>query len=283
MDCVFCYLGEQRKNSTLLPISKLHDTLSILSNIEVADLYGGELNHLRSEYVLDLYDCIKGFNPSSINVTTNLSRINPAFLESDIDLYVSWDHIVRPNSSKVLENLKKIDRSFSIITLGTKQLNNPKLLIEYVELLNTLENLISVEIKPYSSNQFNSNLGSAKDFEEIVKFLMLYPERKFGLENETLLQTALDKNHPLLNRHLFINPYGEICVIDFDEDGKEYFRKVEDTKQLQAIAIEDVIRMWQNPDCLSCKYMESCLAEHIAYSGCTGHKGLLEWYERVEI
>jgi len=281
--CKFCYLGDQRLDQTLLPLSKLHDKLSKLSEIETIDIYGGEISELTDNYIFDLLDCVRGFNPRRINITTNLSRISSAFLEPDVDLYVSWDYVARQDWKNTLSNLQHLHRDFSIITLATRKIAKELFLKEYVKILNRLEGLTSVEVKPYSPNQYNSIWGSEESFETVVKYLLCDDSRKFGLANEDLMNMALEGNRPHLHDHVFINPRGLYSTIDFDENGLEYFKTIKDVNGIFSKEVDDIVRMGSNPLCRECKYNQSCLSEHINYNTCTGHKDLLEWYETLEV
>jgi len=282
-NCEFCYLGDKKNDPELLSLSKIHDKLSKIYSIDTLDIYGGEIAELTEDYLYGLLDCVHRHNPKVINIITSLSRIISPFNLSSIQLYISWDYIARPNHKLVLSNLKQLKRPYSILTLATHKLAKESILEEYIAILNNLEGLISVEIKPYSMNQYNDDCGSEESFEKIVKYLLQSSNRKFNLVNKDLLDIALKGKRPLLNNHVFINPVGNFCLLDFDKDGKEYFKEIDNLEEIKNKETEDIIRMYSNPVCRDCKYTYACLSEHISYNTCTGHKDLLEWYEGMDL
>ena len=60
------------------------------ADIELIDLYGGEIATIKGSYVDDLIDLALEYT-SNVNIITNFSFLHPAFNRLDISLFVSYD------------------------------------------------------------------------------------------------------------------------------------------------------------------------------------------------
>ena len=286
--CSFCYLTDQQLGDrTLLSIDKLHELLSEVrqyENIDHVDLYGGEPMLLPSEYVSELKDCLQMHGVKYVNVNTNLSGINKALIDPYFDISVSYDFTAREKSDQVWRNMALLDRQFSVLMLASPELMqlNPD---EMITQFNILRNLVSVEIKPYSSNQSNQLQSSYKDFEKFVQKWIESPiEKQFEFNNEHLLQDVLDgTRNSFSDDHIYITPTGKFAVLEFDLNDNEYFKEYDSYEQYIIWCAVEKQRVSENAFCSKCKYYGQCLSEHLREvknldNGCNGFKGLIDWY-----
>lgn len=291
--CSFCYLTQtQLSDSKSIPMNLLRDRLSELDKyktIEAVDLYGGEVGLLSEQKWYELKDVIREFYTGPINVITNLSRIHKGFLDDDIELSVSYDFDARQAHQNVRTNMMLLEKEFSILILASKALltKNVGLMISELNLLN---NLKSVEIKPYSSNQANSDEVSFKDFEEFVKKWIEHHKKKFEFINEFLVEDALlGLSNSFSDDHIYVTPNGKFGVLEFDDNDNEFFLELDDIFQYDEWTRREKGRVASNGYCGTCEYFGKCLSEHLREvrdmtNSCNGFKGLLDWYkdERME-
>ena len=159
---------------------------------------------------------------------------------------------------------------------------------EMIETLNLLENLQSVEIKPYSPNQSNQDTVYYTQFEEFVKSFLQYPNKKFQFVNEDLLQTVLDKSrNAFSDDHVYITPTGKYGVLEFDLNDNEFFLEYDSLDKYFTWCEKEKHRVSRNKYCNSCEYFGNCLSEHLREvksmdNSCNGFKNLIEWYARLE-
>jgi len=153
-----------------------------------------------------------------------------------------------------------------------------------------LGNLVSVEIKPYSTNQANAHPVGNKDFE---KFVTSWIERlnimKFEFVNEKRLRNTINKQaNSFSNDHVYITPSGNFGVLEFDSDNNEYFWELDSFERYLDWSVEEQHLVSQNKYCGQCKYFGNCLSEHLREvksldDSCNGFINLIEWYDaRVE-
>jgi sulfatase maturation enzyme AslB (radical SAM superfamily) len=254
-----------------------------LSNIEMVDLYGGEVGLLPESYMNDLCILLRKYNIDDINIITNLSMINNVILNPDFYVTVSYDFECREQHSRVWNNMFLLTKDFSILILAGPDLIK-KDVDEMITQLNMLSHLSSVEIKPYSTNQSNCFNLTHIDFEVFVKKWISSPiEKKFTFVNEDNIQRSLSgRKNAFSNDHVYITPSGNFAVLEFDLNDREFFKELETFEQYLKWAEQEPVKN-VSTICKSCEYYGKCLTEHYRFvknldNSCNGYKFLLDWY-----
>jgi sulfatase maturation enzyme AslB (radical SAM superfamily) len=284
--CSWCYLSvDQLRDKTLLDLGVLKNKLDQAGAIDQIDIYGGEAATLPVNYVTDLLVLLKNYT-SNINVISNFSLVPEWFHRDDITLSASYDWVFRQQHEKVLNNIIGFSKSVPILMLATEDLCkvDPK---EIADILNTIRTVKSLEIKPYSTNQFNQHGMNWTVFEDwIKKWLSL--ELNFELVNHSLIDNSIKKVYNAYSdNHLYIGPDGEFSVLDFDLNNREYFRKIANLPEYHKWVEKEKQMIERNKFCKECEWRGHCLTEHyrnvesLEYS-CNGFKNLLNWYARLE-
>lgn len=285
--CDFCYLtADQLKDQKKISANKLDLLLSDVPTIDHIDLYGGEIGALKPDYIQSLFDVIQKHYNGKINIITNLSMFHDFFERDDVSLSVSYDFEARERHDKVFEHMMMTHKDISILILASPMVLNMDV-DSMIFQLNMLNNITSVEIKPYSINQANQHNVTHKDFENfVIKWIESPIEKKFDFINVDHIEASLNKEYNAFSdNHVYITPNGKYAVLDFDEHDKELFTELD--------TYNDYID-WTNKEklglsniCNSCKYKGNCLTEHYRYvkdmdNSCNGYYGLLEYYEGLE-
>jgi sulfatase maturation enzyme AslB (radical SAM superfamily) len=287
--CDFCYLTEQQLNDrTLLPLDVLEQRIIETKryyDIDMVDLYGGEIGLLSEDYVNSLCELLNKHNIDDINIITNLSMVNDVILNPELYITVSYDFDCREQSDRVWNNMLRLTKPFSILILASKDLII-KDVDDMIVQLSLLTNLASVEIKPYSTNQSNEHDVSHTEFEEFVKQWIDSPiTKEFQFINEDNINESLKgTRNAFSNDHIYITPTGNFAVLEFDLNDREYFKSLDSIEDYQTWADNEPTAN-VSPICKSCEYYGHCLTEHYRYvktldKGCNGYKGLLNWYEK---
>jgi sulfatase maturation enzyme AslB (radical SAM superfamily) len=285
--CEFCYLTkEQLADTKLLSLDVLNEKLAEISaqdQIEMVDLYGGELGLLPKDYWNDLIDLLHAYNIFDINLITNLSMVNEITKDERVYVSVSYDFDAREDHERVWRNMALLERPFSILMLAS-----PKLITkdsnEMISMLNSLNNLVSVEIKPYSANQANQLDINFTQFEEFVKTWVINRDKKFSLTNESLLQSVIDKQrNSFSDDHVYITPSGKYGVLEFDLNDNEFFLEYETLSEYFEWCEKEKKRVAKNKFCSGCDHFGHCLSEHLREvksldNSCNGFKHLIDWY-----
>lgn len=282
--CDFCYLTEsQLRDQNKISTDDLDRLLSQVKNIDYIDLYGGEIGALKDDYYEEIKSVIRKYYDGEINIVTNLSVMKDSFIENDISLTVSYDFEKREKHEKVFENMLMLQSNFSILILATKEVMSMDV-DNMILQLNILSNLTSVEIKPYSSNQANASDITHKEYEDfIIKWIESPIKKNYRFGNEEYIKRSLNNEYNAYSDdHVYITPNGKFGVLEFDKDDREYFLELETFDEYKFWAAEEKIGL--SSICKSCKYLGRCLTEHYRYvetldSGCSGYKGLLEYYD----
>ena len=284
--CEFCYLTPtQLKDQTKIKIEQLDKLLSEVPIIDYVDLYGGEIGALNKEYYKQVKDTIRKYYDGDINLITNFSMLNDEFFKDDISLTISYDFEGRERHEHVFQNMLMSQKEYSILILATKDVINMDV-DEMIMQLNILQNLTSVEIKPYSINQANAYDVTHKEYEEfVIKWMDSSIQMNYRFGNEEYIYRSLNKEYNAYSSdHVYITPNGKFGVLEFDNNDKEYF--------LELDTFSDVVTWMDNEQsnlsdiCNNCEYVGSCLTEHYRYvkdldNGCSGYKGLLDRYART--
>ena len=290
--CSFCYLTEQQLGDPKsIPLNLLRGRLAELTEfhpIEAIDLYGGEVGLMSEQKWYDLKSVIREYYSGPINVITNLSRIHKGFLDDDIDLSVSYDFDVRQAHNSVRNNMLALERDFSILILASEGILQRDINMMIAE-LNLFRNLRSVEIKPYSSNQANSDNVTFRQFEEFVRKWIENPNKRFEFVNEFLIEDALSGlSNSFSDDHIYITPNGKFGVLEFDDSDNEYFLELNSIHDYVEWTKREKGRVAANGVCSSCEYFGKCLSEHLREvrdmtNSCNGFKGLLDWYKNERL
>jgi len=289
--CDFCYLtAEQLGNKTLLNLDVLANRLNEIiehTNIDMVDIYGGEIGLLPESYWNDLITTLNSYNITDINLITNLSMLNYITEDTRVHTSVSYDFEARESSDKVWRNMALLNKPFSVLMLASPTLINQDV-TTMIEMFNTLSNLISVEIKPYSSNQANQLAVSYTDYEEFVKKWIQYKNKKFQLTNSYLLDTVIDgSRNSFSDDHVYITPTGNYSVLEFDLNENEFFKEYKTFEEYLEWCNLEKLRVSKNKFCSSCNYYGKCLSEHLRdvkdlENSCNGFQNLITWYQREQ-
>jgi len=273
-----------------LDLNELDNRLAeIIMNepIDYVDLYGGEITLLSDDYLQQLIDTIRKYYSGQINVVTNLVQHNAFLLRDDITLSVSYDFFCREASTKTFNNIVTTPKDVHILMLASRCLIE-KDVADMVNIFNAVSNIVSVEIKPYSSNQHNQQDVKYEEFEEFVKKWIELPKDFQFINEDNIKDSLAGKRNAYSNDHIYITPSGKFAVLEFDENENEYFLELEDyNKYIEWTAIEQM-RVHENLICNNCSYLGHCLSEHLRdvksrkYS-CNGFKHLLDWYKNEKL
>ena len=286
--CEFCYLTpEQLADRKKLDIGHFSSMLDSINEagyyVDHIDLYGGEIGLLSEDYLDDLDTVIDLQTDASISLITNLSKIHPYFLKDHVDLSVSLDYEAREKHELVLGNMAKISKPIAILMLASPNLL--KLDINrMIGILNTYQNVVSVEIKPYSSNQSNTLPVTDKEYEEFVKQWLISPIRKnFTFINKNRIKDSLSGLYSAYSdSHVYITPNGKFGVLEFDLEQNEYFLEMDSFDEYLLWARLEKTKVKSNPICSACPYLGRCLTEHYRdvksiENSCSGFRHLLDW------
>jgi len=289
--CNFCYLGEKLSDSKTAQISDIDIKLRELSQLEPIDhidLYGGEIQLLSEEYLNDLFSTIKKYYDGKINIITNLTKISPILLRDDVDVSVSFDFECRSGFKSTLNNMVLINKPIAVLMLASPCLI--KLDIDYmINTLNSILNIHSVEIKPYSSNQYNNLQVSFTDYEVFIKSILKTRKLRPIFVNELNIQKSLNgTRNAFSDDHIYLTPSGNFGILDFDENDRELFVELKNLKMYFEWREKEKVKIKKNIICGSCKYLGGCLTEHYREvksleHSCNGFRHLLEWYEGTQV
>lgn len=284
--CDFCYLTPKqlsdRKRLDLNELFKRVDEVLEHSQIGTIDLYGGEPLLLPETYINEMK---KGFHDRGIddlNIITNMSVNNPAMFDLDWLLSVSYDFDAREKNELVFQQMLKMNRQFSILTLAT-----PKVMAmdidEFIGTFNMLSHLSCVEIKPYSSNQANQLQVSYLEYEEFVKKLCLrVDDMNFEFINLKQIKESVNGlRNSFSDDHVYITPEGRFAVLEFDKNDNEFFLELGSIDEYFDWCKVERDRV-DKTACRNCSYYGNCLSEHlrdvkIADESCSGFINLLDW------
>ncbi len=290
-NCPWCYLStEQLRNKDKIDLAVLDNKLGNLGHIEQVDIYGGEPGTLPPAYAKDMINIICK-HTDKINVISNLSVIPDWYYLPEItSIGVSYDWDQREQHNKVLTNMILIQRSVAVLMLATEKLIkvDPCLI---ATTFNNIGNIQSLEIKPYSQNQFNSFDMNFRHYEEWIKRWINLDQTgflKFQLQNTDILERSVTKEYNAYSdNHLYIDPYGNYSVLDFDLNDKEYFRVIKDLAEYKLWCNKERTMVESNKFCNKCKWVGHCATEHYRNvksidNSCNGFKLLLDWYDALE-
>lgn len=294
--CSFCYLSnDQLSDRKKIDLEQLHSVIESVSHyfeITGIDLYGGEVNLLRSDYLYNLKNVMSNFTKSRINLITNGSYLNDFCFDEAVDVSVSWDYLAREKHDLVLENISNSPKPVHILTLASEKfckLSDGQLR-DYISLINQSGNVKSVEIKPYSLNQFHQQEVKFTDYEKLIQRLIkIESEMKFEFINLKKIEMCLtQQTRAWSDGHLYITPDGSLAVLEFDHQGKEFFLKLNSVQEYISWSDQEKLKVLGNSFCSQCQYMGRCLSEHLQdvkslEESCNGFINLLRWYENERV
>lgn len=286
--CNFCYLtpeqlGDQKKISP----EQLDSLLSEVNEpIDHIDLYGGEIGALKRSYYDEIISVIRRWYSGPININTNFSMLDDRFFDDGITLSVSYDFSAREKSELVFNNMLMSPKPIAVLILASKEVLDMDV-EEMIQQLNMCNQVISVEIKPYSINQANADNVTHKDFEDfVIKWLTSKTQKNFNFQNkDDITNSYYGFYNAFSDDHVYITPNGKFGVLEFDDDDREYFKELESYNDY--IDWTKAEKQTLSEICYNCPWYGSCLTEHYRYvkdlkNSCNGYRGLLEWYARVE-
>lgn len=286
--CNFCYLTEkQLSDKKTLPLDVLERKLIEIKKenyqIDHVDIYGGEVALISEDYLYSLDALLAKYDNPSINVITNFSKINKYFLEDHVDISVSFDFEAREKYELVLQNIIKFKKDISILMLASNDLL--KLDVnKMISIFNSIENIKTIEIKPYSKNQANNLSVSDSEYEDFIKkWIDSKIGKKFEFTNLENIKRSLSKKYNAFSdNHIYLNPSGNYAVLEFDSEDKEFFLELKNIKEYENWCIKEKKRVGENLFCKKCEYQGNCLTEHYRdvkslENSCNGFKKLLDW------
>jgi MoaA/NifB/PqqE/SkfB family radical SAM enzyme len=289
--CKFCYLTpEQLSNKHKIEPSRLQAMLAEIKNsgfnVEHVDLYGGEIGLLQEGYLEYLHDLVLSYSKdASFNVVTNLYKVNKFFLNKDISLSVSYDFDAREHSDVVLANMLKINKPIAVLVLASPDLikKDPNQMINF---FNKIQNVESVEIKPYSSNQANQLGVTNKEYEDFIFAWLTSPiEKEFDFINEYQIEDSLSGQYNAFSdNHIYITPSGKFAALEFDKNDNEFFLEFNSFNEYLEWSLKEKAEVKENEYCKGCEYLGTCLTEHYRRvtsldDSCNGFKNLLDKFK----
>jgi sulfatase maturation enzyme AslB (radical SAM superfamily) len=286
--CSFCYLTpEQLSDKTKLDAEKFNVLLNKIQQagyeIDHVDIYGGEVALLSEEYFDQIDEILVNHGDPSINIITNLSIMHPYFTREHVSLSVSFDFEVRERHELVMQNMLKTNKEIAILMLASPELMQ-KDVEGMIKFFNRFSNIVTVEIKPYSTNQANQYSTAFKEFETFIqKWMTSESPKRFEFINEAEIKRSLSKErNAFSDNHIYITPAGRFAVLEFDENDHEFFLEMDTIEEYEAWANKEKNKVSQNEFCRQCDFQGHCLTEHYRVvssldQSCNGFKHLLEW------
>ena len=285
--CDFCYLtSTQLSDVKKLDIDRLDEMLAAVDVINHVDLYGGEISTLPEKYQVHLLNTIRKYYSGDININTNLIKVSPLLSELGVITSVSFDGPARERWEVTLSNMAMLTQPFAVLVLCS-----PKVLEfgaqSLYDILSGFSNLMSVEIKPYSSNQSNDLGVSYVEFEEYVKeWIYLSNGAQFNFQNiDRLTETTSGRYSAYSDDHVYITPEGKYAVLEFDLNDNEYFLQLDSMDEVANWAKNERVKVSTSSYCSGCEYLGKCLTEHYrhvdnVHNSCNGFYSLIKWWEQ---
>lgn len=287
--CDFCYLSKlQLSDTKRIDLNRLNDMLRQVydryGEISYVDLYGGEISTLPNDYQHELWMTINWWYQREININTNLIKVSPLLEEWNAFISVSFDGPARERWEQTWNNMATLNKPFVVLILAS-----PKVIKfgaqALFDMLKSFNNLVSVEIKPYSASTNNNLDVSYLEYESYVSDWLDLPT-PFDVENLSRIGRSLrGEYNAFSDNHLYIQPDGQFAVLDFDEQGLEYFLPVTlDEYDIWAKKERRVIST--ESYCSKCEYLGRCLTEHYRHvdnvdKSCSGGYKLLSRWDNL--
>lgn len=288
--CKNCYLTEEQlSNRQLLMLEELDKRLIEITSsghtLGHADIYGGEAMLMPKGYIQEMKSILHSHGIKEIEIITNLSALNKDVVDDpDFGISVSYDFSERERHEEVFENMLKLQRPFSILTLATPEVIRLDL-DEMIMQMSLLGNLICWEIKQYSPNQANQVKVTYHEYEDFIKRIIGHPlDRHYEFMNEKMLiQASKMTRNSFSDDHVYITPSGKFAVLEFDLNENEYFLELDSFNDYLEWTLLEKTRVFNNKFCSNCEFTGKCLSEHLRKvvsldNGCSGGYDLMKWF-----
>lgn len=287
--CDFCYLSkEQLADPKIIDSDVLFSKLAhISSRREIAhvDIYGGEISAMPDHKALEIFSIVKMYFSGKLNLITNFSSVPDYYYRDDMEISVSWDYFARARYEEVYKNMQNFKKPLHILMLASDKLleTNSDTIQEIIRKLNDIPMLVSLEIKPYSQSNFNNRKNDFLGYENwLQKWIDFRKEMKFRFINiDRIIESHKKEYSSWSNDHLYLQPDGNLSVLDFTGEGKEYFLNVDSIDEYETWCENENHTFRSDIICGGCKYLGHCLSEHLQKvhdvdSSCSGFYNLLE-------
>lgn len=285
-DCCYCYLGDSRKDKTILDLDLLQQRLDQIQDAFTGiSIYGGEIGLLDLKYLDQLFKIVNKYSDDVCCQTslTNLKIIDVC-RDNNIKIGVSINE-ERKTNRKTIRNWNKlsidVQRELSILSVVLPSIINsdPKQLLEYYQKFNCKQ----VTFIPYSPSVNNHGLYhiTNNDYQDfMINILTEYLDNinKYNFTIGNLIRYTLG-NNCLDNEYLMIDPRGDFVNIKYTEDNLEYFKRYDNCDDWRISNKHCVLSQ-----CLTCKYLNNhCMADHIKLNNigdcCCGYYDLCQFLE----
>ena len=279
--CGYCYLGNSTYDCTTLSLQKLDfrlKTLSIHSNIDKIEIFGGDITLLDDSYLIQLRNlCMKYCDNMSVVANTNR------------DLFHIFDNvsfslnIERSDYSQTLQYIKNTQHCFSLNIVVLPSVVNMHKEGKLVGYLDSIPKLCKSLLLIKYSDSAAANLHyivSDEDYEDVVFSASRHLQQNSSIICQNI--TELKDYDPLMSSNIFILPDTDFAWICYDNNNREYFKKSSDINEYYAACKNEYNIYIQK--CGTCKHFKHCYAEHLNFNKqCSGHKKLKELLDENNI
>lgn len=261
--CPYCYLGDLRKDDTVISNEVLDSRLEELSkrfDISV-DIFGGNVEKsVDNTTLIKMVDTVRKYT-DKVSLTTMLED---GYDTIDVSLAVSLNEERGHIHTQTLERLKAMDSNLRK-TVTVMMVVLPSLLKkEYGVILDSIE---SLGIKSVTFLQYYKSYRckkvydiSNKDYENfMIGIIDAYRKKDYNFSIGNL-DIWTDNYVPLRSSNIFILPNGQYATLEYDKDGYEDFRYFDSLSEYEDSISEEIV---ENSNCLCCEMFGQCLAEHI--------------------
>lgn len=270
-NCPYCYLGDKRKDKSLLDLyelEKLLDEIRSSYRISVVNLYGGELSLLNHNYLNDLLCAVC---TNRLSLTTNLQDENiinfclARNVKINVSLNEERDHY-KETLSKVrkYKNTKIMD--LSVVVLPSLVKKKPSELYKFYNDIGL--DVLFIQYHKSINNQLRYDI-SLEDYSNFLyEFILEYKKHdnpSFNIENLMIYNDKLYR--PNIDSYLFINNKCKLCTVTF-KDGIERYIEFDSLSDWQKYCHKENERY--KVLCSSCKLFGRCKAEHLETFNNTG-------------
>jgi sulfatase maturation enzyme AslB (radical SAM superfamily) len=294
LKCNFCYYYDWLEDRKLLDLDILDrhlDEIQRTSPIEYIDIYGGEISILPPTYVRELCSIIEKYYKGEISIVSNFVRPEKYFFHETFfnpqqyKLFVSYDFDCRQNHNQVWTNIQAYNGDINILCVATPCLMS-KNIEDMIQFFNSSHNIVSVDIKSYSSSMHNDLGVKWSNYESFMqKWISAKTKKQFTCRIEYNLAECISGSRNAWNdNHIFISPSGNMEIIQFDPNGREYFTKLESLDEFFKYANLEKEKIKNNIYCSRCTWIGKCLTEQYREvleinNSCNGFKNLIDWYK----
>lgn len=281
-NCSYCYLGNDRKDKTMLSIDILKQRFYELKQesfeIESIDIYGGNLCLLPISYIQQVIELCKSYS-ENVRVVTNIeSTFSVLDLAINMNCAVGVSlnderQIWRKTVSKLKELSQNVKYKIDILSVGLPSLLQvkPSKILSFLSQLSCIK---SFSVLPYSPSVNNHSFNVSN--QQLENFLIELVKEYKKNQHDFMLNLP-DQSNPFMS-HLYIKPNGQLAVLQYDENQLEYFYELSDIKEFYSMLNKE-LKEFSN--CLSCSKYQQCCAEHLKQHNkddvCCGLPNLIEF------